>query len=735
MINSYPLKKYFKSTFSFKQTAGNSISKAVKLFGATALLFASTATVNAQVSSTTNFNNTIDGWSSVAMQSGSFVLTTVSSCEGKSVRANVYYGGSTYLVSPSLGTSNGGTVTMAFDYKVLNYEALVPTPSADFGISAEYSNNANGPWINFYNLSAADHIVSGNCANKQATFTPANGNLYVRLKGTASSGKDLFFYFDNIVFTQGVGATCSQPVNVNIGASTISSTSFTASWTAPSSVPALGYEYEVRSSGPAGSGAGGLVASGSLASTVSTYTINTLTAATGYTFYIRGKCSATDFSLWSTSNSIATLCNASSIPYSIPFSDAIVPALPACIVQENANNDSQMWKTASSVIDMTGIVMKYTYNQFQDANDWFYTAPLNLTAGTTYNLTFQYRISGYEEKLKVAIGSAPSAAVMTTTLFDVTIPDSMNSVVTENISFTVPTSGVYNIGFQAHSDLYQNELFVGAVAVTSNAAPVCEVPTGVTASAITANSAVISWTASTGANNGYAYEVRTSGAAGSGATGLTIAGTTAAGVTTATIADLVANTDYSVYVSAVCSGTSSSEWTATTDFTTLCIVPTINAEHVQTITVDALEDATLTDLMPVGANISWFANMADALVNQNALPLTTQLVSGTTYYAVLDENGCMSLPFDVTVTVALGVSNQIMTGLSYYPNPVQNQLTINYTQDITSVSVFNLVGQKVMSITPNTSNVTVDMSTLARGTYMIQVNAATASKVIKLIKQ
>ena len=179
-----------------------------------------------------------------------------------------------------------------------------------------------------------------------------------------------------------------------------------------------------------------------------------------------------------------------------------------------------------------------------------------------------------------------------------------------------------------------------------------------------------------------------------------------------------------------CISPSRTEVTATVN-----AVPVITGVNVQTIMVDALEDATLADLEPSGVNINWFPTETDAIAFTNELDIATQLNSGTTYYAVLTENDCRSLPFSVLVTVELGIANQTMTGLSYYPNPVQNQLNINYSENITSISIFNLVGQKIMAVTPNASDVIIDMSTLAAGTYMIQVNADAASKVIKLIKK
>ena len=730
----YSLKKYLKTTFSATNRTENRLVSAVKLFSVAALLAASTSSMQAQVSGTYNFETNLGGWTSVGNED--FEMSNIEACGGgNSARANVYYGSTNLFTSPSLGTSNGGQVTLNFDYKVVEWGALNGAPVDSFGLSAQWSNSVNGPWTNFYTLSPPDHNVSTACASRTATFVPANGDLYVRMTTFAGPGADLFFYFDNISVSQGSAATCASVNNLVIDGTTITSTSFTGTWTAPTVAPALGYEYEVRTSGPAGSGAAGLISGGNVAAGITSVSVSDLTPSNSYTLYVRSKCSATDYSLWSASASVQTLCLPVAIPYEIPFSEAILPSLPPCITKENVNNDGQTWVTAGSIIGMTGNGMKYRYSNTLAANDWFYTAQLELVAGESYRLSFQYRISGYEEKLKVAIGTSPVAIAMTTTLFDVTIPASMGDVVTEIIDFTVPTSGNYNIGFQAHSEAYQNELYVAAVSVGFGTPSACPAPTGLEVQNITTNTAVASWTASATAINGYKYELRTSGAAGSGATGLITAEDLAAGVTTANLAALMPNTTYNFYVASKCGAGANSIWSAATTFTTLCVTPEITADHVQTVTVDALEDATLADLQPAGANIAWYENPGDAIANQNALSLTTQLVSGTTYFAVLNENGCFSMPFDVTVTVALGVSNQIMSGLSYYPNPVQDQLIINYTQDITSVSVFNLVGQKVMSLTPNTSNATIDLSALTTGTYMIQVTADSASKVIKVVKK
>lgn len=101
--------------------------------------------------------------------------------------------------------------------------------------------------------------------------------------------------------------------------------------------------------------------------------------------------------------------------------------------------------------------------------------------------------------------------------------------------------------------------------------PTCFPPSGVTASAVTATTATISWTAATPVpGNGYVYEIRTSGAGGSGSTGLTSSGSTATGVVTAGITNLSPSTVYYVYVRSYCGGSDYSAWTTACSFTTAC---------------------------------------------------------------------------------------------------------------------------------------------------------------------
>lgn len=70
-----------------------------------------------------------------------------------------------------------------------------------------------------------------------------------------------------------------------------------------------------------------------------------------------------------------------------------------------------------------------------------------------------------------------------------------------------------------------------------------------------------------------------------------------------------------------------------------------------------------------------------------------------------------------------------------YPNPVKDVLTLEYSSDITSVTVFNMLGQQVITRSLNATSTKVDMSQLNAGAYLVSVKMGDVEKTIKVVKQ
>ena len=143
---------------------------------------------------------------------------------------------------------------------------------------------------------------------------------------------------------------------------------------------------------------------------------------------------------------------------------------------------------------------------------------------------------------------------------------------------------------------------------------------------------------------------------------------------------------------------------------------------------------TVGDIVVVGSNIVWYASSADATAGINPIP-ASQILANTTYYATQTVAGCTSTSSLAVTIVTLANQDFDMTQFSYYPNPVIDLLNISYSQDLTNVKVFNVIGQQLFSKEVNAASTQIDMSAYANGAYFIQVSTENAMKTVRVIKK
>ncbi len=148
------------------------------------------------------------------------------------------------------------------------------------------------------------------------------------------------------------------------------------------------------------------------------------------------------------------------------------------------------------------------------------------------------------------------------------------------------------------------------------------------------------------------------------------------------------------------------------------------------------QGATIADLVVTPANAIWYASHDDAVNNTNPLPATTQLVDGTTYYAVAVASGqCPSLPLAVTVNAALGVGKPQKLTFKYYPNPVEDYLNIQCSATIDSIEVYSLLGQLVRKQDGHAMEVKLFLGDLPDGTYAVSVMSNGKKSTVKVVKK
>ena len=208
----------------------------------------------------------------------------------------------------SISTMKLGTLTGAesitFDFRVLNYSSTYPgtqvPPTGNWGnLKIQVSADCGTTYTDIGTIDNTNHTVTTQAWTSKSypLASYAGQNITIRFVGTWVAG-DFFLDIDNINL-----ASCFPPTaftNTNT-----SSNSTGISWTAPTAGTPSNYVWEVRTSGAAGSGATGLVTSGTVAVPTTSASAGGLTPTTSYTAYVRSDCGSGNFSTW-TSKAFAT---------------------------------------------------------------------------------------------------------------------------------------------------------------------------------------------------------------------------------------------------------------------------------------------------------------------------------------------------------------------------------------------------------------------------------------------
>ena len=117
------------------------------------------------------------------------------------------------------------------------------------------------------------------------------------------------------------------------------------------------------------------------------------------------------------------------------------------------------------------------------------------------------------------------------------------------------------------------------------------------------------------------------------------------------------------------------------------------------------------------------------------------LIPGLSYDAYIQtdcggDNNVSDVVGPVTfTTTALGINDLDATAFVFAPNPADGNVVITSTTTITVLHIVNMLGQKVLSMTPNSKEFTLDVSNLSSGAYFINAvsNGITTTK--KLIRK
>ncbi len=151
------------------------------------------------------------------------------------------------------------------------------------------------------------------------------------------------------------------------------------------------------------------------------------------------------------------------LPYTQNFDSVTAPAIPVGWTVINTNGDTEWGIDSEEPLSSPNAMYIYYCGNADD--DWLISPPIALSAGTTYQIKYNYRSkSSYREKLKLMVGAAPTAGALSTLLADHV--DFNNMTYAENtVSYTPATSGNYYFGWFAYSTAWQWGIYIDDVTV------------------------------------------------------------------------------------------------------------------------------------------------------------------------------------------------------------------------------------------------------------------------------
>ncbi|MBM3931089.1 MAG: fibronectin type III domain-containing protein, partial [Sphingomonadales bacterium] len=371
---------------------------------------------------------------------------------------------------------------------------------------------------------------------------PAGSRLAIANLGVSTESH----YWDDVVYEE--VPSCIEPTAPVFASSSTTGMQFT--FTAPSTVPSGGYDVYYSTSNTAPTA--GTVASAGASASGSAGAVTGLSPNTVYYVWIRSNCGSSGTSPWSGPISFTTPCEPSSVPYSEGFENAYThnSAIVNCWSQASVAG-SGVWTANNTLTTYNRSPRTGAWNAFlvYSNNRWL-MREFNLTGGISYTFSMYARQDGADPlnaSVAVAYGNAGTSAAMTNPIVASTgLVNGNYQLITG--TFTPSTSGVYFVGI--NGTINSTPWYITIDDISLIETPACVPPSGLASSAITNNSASLSWTASASSNN-YEVAIQAAGAGAPAGAGVAVSGTSYAAT------GLNAATNYEYYVRTVCSSANS----------------------------------------------------------------------------------------------------------------------------------------------------------------------------------
>ena len=606
--------------------------------------------------------------------------------------------------APNTAVSWAGGSTQTVTWAVANTTAA-PVSCANVKISLSTDGGQTFPTV---------LVASTPNDGSQAVTIPNTPSTTARIKVEAVG--NIFFDISNTNFTITAGSSCGTPSG--LASSSVTTSSATVSWNAVSGATSYDVDYKLNSSSTWTN-----AATGTASTSVS---LSSLTAGSLYDWRVRANCSSGSSAYAQaqfTTQSVVT-CNA-----------------PTGLASSSVTSSSATvsWTAVSGA---SSYAVDYKTNA---SSTW--TSAATATTSTSVSLSGLSASTLYDWRVRTNCSSGNSA--YTQAQFTTSAVAGCASAFEPNESIAAAatiTAGVANSA--AISTSTDNDYFKIVTTATSNNTFTLAGPSGVDFDLTIYNSAgtSIGTGTSSSANETVSltnqpagtYYIRVYGY--NGANSATCYTLTA---TVSTVTGCVST--YDVSTNGTASGAAVIPFN--TDVKGL-ISPSGDVDYYKfTITTGGTATVTLTTL-PADYDLQLLSSdgTTQLAISQNGSTssetISRTYTAGTYYLRVYGYSGANSATNCYTLRVALGTATKgddlvVANKISAFPNPVTDKVTIQLGElkGIADIRVFDMYGKQVLQQTSSNKLVSMNLSKLAAGVYMIKVVSDGSENVIKVVKQ
>ena len=117
-------------------------------------------------------------------------------------------------------------------------------------------------------------------------------------------------------------------------------------------------------------------------------------------------------------------------------------------------------------------------------------------------------------------------------------------------------------------------------------------------------------------------------------------------------------------------------------------------------------------------------------------PITSTDSTGALTF-VFDSDGSVQYGgYEILISCGpLGIDDYTEMDFTYYPNPVNDQLTIKAQRNVENVTVFNMLGQVVLRQSPNSLECVVNMAEMQTGAYFVRASIGNTTETVRVLKK